>query len=307
MDQQERELERRWRESGAEADEQALLWAQHRRGVPVDLAAHLGYGPARAALGLPLDRPPTTPQSAHSWAAELEQWGPPVAFRALLGWIELALAGIRIENSWFGEQALEQVAGLLHDPTPERRALASAELPNLIEARAIYENNAHQDVFAGNFSIAGVAEIDVERLTGVARLSGAAAIQLLGACLGAAHDLPQLCQTAWSNVGLAQHPELWNGWGSRSFTTLRAAPRRALLAEILAEARAKIVPWALGRGDPLAARFPATLRAYRPTGSYQVGERLHHSKFGRGEVLSVRAGQAEIRFESSTRTLRCAR
>jgi len=307
VDERERELERRWLETGAAADEEALLWTQHRRGVRVDLAAHLGHEPARRALDAPQATQITTLPELHDWARELETWGAGAPFRAALGWLQLGLKGIRIESTWFGESALGHVEGLLQRPTQDRQEEAKRDLPRLAEERSIYVNNARQDVFAGNFSVVGAGAAR-DRLEVVAGICGATAVDLLGACLWGIESLADLRATAWDAVALATYPDLFGARDAYAGSeSLGERELQALLAALQRDACERLVPWALGRVDPLAARSPRALRTYRPDQAYRVGERISHSKFGVGEVIAVRGQQAEVEFETAKRTLACAR
>lgn len=109
-----RELERRWRESGAERDHARFLVERLRTGeLSLDrarLAAHLGDAAARAALGLA--REPHDLAGQRAWAAALSDWGREVPGRA-------GVAAARLVLPVFDR-------GLNPDPRP-RRALRAAE------------------------------------------------------------------------------------------------------------------------------------------------------------------------------------
>lgn len=110
-----RQLERRWRESGAERDHARYLVERLRTGElsleRARLAAHLGEPAAREALGL--DDEPADPGGQRAWAVALGSWRGQVAARA-------ALAAARLVLPVFDR-------GLNPDPRP-RRALRAAEL-----------------------------------------------------------------------------------------------------------------------------------------------------------------------------------
>lgn len=303
-DRRERELERRWRETGTPEAELALLAVQQRRGLSLTLAAHLGHGPARELLGLPRNRAATSWDELREWALKLEEWGRPALLRALAGWIRLGLSEVGLTDPWFGGKALIWAETWLGSPTDEHLQAASAELPALQRSRRIYDNNSRQDVYAGDVWVSD------KRLRAVAGLCGVAAIDLLRLVCGDPRSprLPKLLDDAWNALALARHTELFDTRANRStrgYRSLPGTPRRALLRALRRDAKARLLPWTLERGDPL---LEATkVRTYRITESYAAGERIFHPTFGEGEVVVVRGRRVEINFAEGSRILACAR
>jgi len=91
-DSRRRELERRFRATGTDADAARLLVERVRAGgLPgerVRLAAFCGHGPARLALGD--EAPPAAPELG-PWLLELEEFGKEALVRAALAAAEVAL------------------------------------------------------------------------------------------------------------------------------------------------------------------------------------------------------------------------
>ena len=52
-----------------------------------------------------------------------------------------------------------------------------------------------------------------------------------------------------------------------------------------------------------AATSDARLYAYSPKEVYEKGQMIMHPKFGTGEVVEVRAGKIDVRFDGELRTL----
>lgn len=73
----------------------------------------------------------------------------------------------------------------------------------------------------------------------------------------------------------------------------RAAGDRTVRARSSASKRFEVPPEvAAGRG-----------RAYSPREAFAEGEWIAHASFGHGQVVTVRAGKIDVRFESGARTL----
>ncbi|MGE0713258.1 MAG: hypothetical protein AB7N76_35990 [Planctomycetota bacterium] len=133
MDERSRELERRSRAAGAPEDEEAWLRARLREGAlspeRLELAAFLGHGPARAALGL---EGPAPELPLVTWAARLADFGQEATVRASLAAGRATLAR-RPDLEPIAGFVLDAVARWLAAPGPEtaRDAEVAGDLAGL--------------------------------------------------------------------------------------------------------------------------------------------------------------------------------
>ncbi|MCO5170926.1 MAG: hypothetical protein M9894_31745 [Planctomycetes bacterium] len=140
-----REAERRWRESGALADEAAWLRERARAGALTDealrLAAYVGHAAAAAALA----SPPLAPAYVQAWIYGLQPWGVEACQRAAIAAARRALVRVPpgTRRGRYARSALARVERLVtglpplpplpwdphvldDDPSPRERAAFEA-------------------------------------------------------------------------------------------------------------------------------------------------------------------------------------
>lgn len=219
-----RELERRWRETGAEEDEVALLTERLRAGLldpaRARLAALLGCPRAGRAMGTVRgDR------SLPALAVHLGHDGPVTLARAVIA------AARATSWAWDDERAPPGA------PARFERALVAAEV------WAVCPCDAHEDVAVREgrsaIPLAGLGALDHDP---AARAPWALAGEL--AC------------------SAAELPSLYDEDDPAGFVTLSGLDEAASLvgADALRRAlRAELVPWLLGHDDPVRARVARAL------------------------------------------------
>ena len=305
-DQRIRELERRWIESGDPADLVELLRVRSQTGLPVELLAHLGHEGACALL----EREPAPLQSERAfleWVAGLEEWGREVLLRALAALLGLAHQQFRVQQEWFGSEALKLAEAVLSQGG-EHRVRALARQADLREAQAIYDNNSRLNVHWG-ISLQDVPLDERERFHAVAGLCGLGGNDLLELCCSRNANPKgerKVASDGLSAFALSRHPELFEATLPRSTRRVSALPRAAakrLLRDARAGILARLEPWLLGEeaADPLAL---PEFRCYDLRKRFEVGEVIRHPKFGFGTVQAQRSKQIEVEFdEGGRRTL----
>ena len=214
-----RELERRWRETGAEEDEVALLAERLRAGrldaASARLAALLGCPRATRAVGAVAGE-----RSLPALAVHLGHGGPVTLGRAVIA------AARATSGAWRDEGAPPEA------PARFERALAAAE------AWVVCPCDQHEDAAVDE----GRAAIPLAGLGALAHdPAGRAPWALAGELACCAAELPSLYD--------ADDPA--------GFVTLSGLDEAAGLVGVDALRRAlrdDLVPWLLGHGDPVAVR-----------------------------------------------------
>lgn len=233
-----RELERRYRESGEEADRARWLAGRVRAGeVSTDrlaLAAHAGDAAARLALGP--DAPPVV-HDLTEWARALAPWGAEARARAALAAARAAL------------------------PLLLRGSNPNPELPRLLRAAEGFVHGPERSASA--------------RLAPPGVEPRAAAVQAIARAIERA-DTFAVDEAGQAIVAAAQ-AALWIPHGDHAPPPLRESLDAAVAEALLLAARAlgrdsgpravraaltaALAPWALGEDDPLARLARADVRA----------------------------------------------
>jgi hypothetical protein len=279
-----RALERRWRESGSSADEEALLRARVRQGVTtparVEVAAICGHKGARALL--PDDRKLVVGREALATlcgvtAATVSKWTRqrkcPHIDRGQLHFDPIAVLDWRVQRLAYpaeGDQAATLLASALHGAEPEaakRAALAAAWVAVLGQgddarsgeqaARLVASEQALVDPGAARPSTrrpsseAWIDTLDLMRLRENRAHHRTLLLRAVGHAV-AAEDVERaraaLVAAFWATVV--------PGLGAIDVMNDREAARhlKASFERLAHAVRQDVVPWALGDADPLAAR-----------------------------------------------------
>jgi len=248
-----RELERRWRESGAVADEAAWLAERVRVGEPsrerVELAAYLEHPAARVIEGdaltavavaelqaevvslrprVPPDDPGSFAEPFKEWAVSLLAWGPEACVRALLGPMH------EYVPAW-------ESAPILHDLVSPRRAMEA------LENWCLCPCPAHAEVLRALDS--GLEEAFDEAVeyrgglpgTGVALVGYHACRIVFGEARSRPHLMRQASEWAYGEFEIKACGQ-------------RFPPRAPDWSPLRTLVTAELLPWALGRHDPLRER-----------------------------------------------------
>jgi len=247
-----RQLERAYAESGALADERALLHARLQAGAlereALALAAYCGSAVA-LELGGPLEPAPPTVEdwfSARGWGEGLLRWGQAVPTRAVLAILTPVLASLpeREPSRLYGD-------GLVESALRPRLLDLLAEL----EAWALEPcARTQRRVRRSARDLAGPAERFAEVLTAAraAHRDPWAQLTARERELGRLEDVLRRCARAVSDT-------VANRRGQHAGVIVSGAlflPRGGL-AEGQALATGELIAWALGHGDPLRDRVEA--------------------------------------------------
>ncbi|MCO5170407.1 MAG: hypothetical protein M9894_29065 [Planctomycetes bacterium] len=254
MDEQVRALERRWRATGAMADEARYLEAQARASAlderALRLAAHLRHPAARVALGL------AAPEEV---TLDLEPWFGQLAVYGSMALLRGAVAGAWLDVSDRPSGMAAQALAALVEPwllRPDEggrsrvRRFVESELMGRVASEParwlLRQIAAH-----GPKVPPGFEDRDARKLRSLGRgLSLRLPLEPCPAPEAYPADLPP--PTPGTRFTTDQRARL-DAWSARVEAQRAAARAHALWAAV----RDDLIPWALGRGDPIAARQAA--------------------------------------------------
>lgn len=235
-----RELERRWRESGADEDRARWLAGRARAGelppTRLALAAHAGDAAARLALGA--EAPPVV-HDLTAWAQALAPWGVEAQARA-------ALAAAR--------------AGL---PLLLRGSNPNPELPRLLRAAEAFVHGPERSASARLTPPGGdprrVASASIARA--VERADTFAVDEAGQAIVAAARVALWVADPPGGLPGARADDPRESPVAEAILLSVRALGRATGREVVRAALCAALAPWALGEGDPLARLARADVRA----------------------------------------------